>query len=122
MQDIADVVTSFIAQATNVQVSFDRTLATIAGTFVLFLMGQLILAVRWAGKVSTTVETLMKRIDTMTADLGAMKASLTQIAVSEVKLEEHALRLQDHDIRIRTLEQSSWRYEGRRATDRSEHQ
>lgn len=110
-----------LAQATNVQVSFDRTLATIAGTFVLFLMGQLVLAVKWAGKVSSTVEVLMKRIDTMTADIGEMKAALTSIAVSEAKLEEHTLRIQDHDIRLRTLEQSSWRYEGRRQSDRDEH-
>lgn len=105
------------AQANNVEVSLDRTLAAIAATFVLFLLGQLILAVRWGGKVGTKVDEAMKRLDELTHDVGEMRKALTAIAVSEERLESHALRLQDHDLRLRTLEQMQWKYEGRRSTD-----
>lgn len=118
MQDVMTVAAWLVAQTSNVQVSLDRTLAAIAATFVLFLMGQLVVAIRWGQKMSSTVDTVMNRLDDLSKDVAEMRKALTSIAVSEERLESHALRLQDHDVRIRTLEQMQWKYEGRRAGDR----
>lgn len=117
MSNLLELAASVLGQVNTVQVSLDRTLATIAATFVLFLMGQLILAVKWGGRVGSKVDEAMKRLDELTHDVGEMRKALTSIAVSEERLESHALRLQDHDVRLRTLEQMQWKYEGRRSTD-----
>lgn len=118
MSNLLELAASVLGQVNTVQVSLDRTLATIAATFVLFLMGQLILAVKWGGRVGSKVDEAMKRLDELTHDVAEMRKALTShIAVSEERLESHALRLQDHDVRLRTLEQMQWKYEGRRSTD-----
>ena len=117
MSRLIEYASWIVAQVNTVEVSLDRTLATIAATFVLFLLGQLVLAVRWGGRVGAKVDEAMKRLEELSSDVGEMRKALTSIAVSEERLESHALRLQDHDVRLRTLEQMQWKYEGRRSTD-----
>lgn len=97
----------FVAQTmapAAVQVSLDRTLVTIMATFVLFLIGQLIVAIKWGSRISTIVDLMMKRLDVLTVEVSEIKASLHVITEQKVRIEEHSLRLIDHGSRIRSLE------------------
>lgn len=96
-----------VAQAggpSAVEVSLDRTLATIVATFVLFLIGQLVVAIKWGSRISTIVDLMVRRLDTLTNEVGDIKKSLYTITEQKVRIEEHATRLHDHDSRLRSLE------------------